>query len=182
MIIDILFALTLALAVFKGFSRGLIAGLFSLLALVLGLAAALKLSVWAAGWFSAQTTIDARWIPFIAFLVVFIAVVLLVRLGAKAIEKTAEIIQLGWLNKIGGVVFYAFTYILVFSVLLFYAEKMHVFTTDTISKSLVADQISPLGPQVINALASLIPWFRDMFAALTGFFDKLSADLPAAPH
>ena len=45
MIIDIAFAIVMILAIFKGFSKGFIVGIFSLLAFIIGLAAALKLSV-----------------------------------------------------------------------------------------------------------------------------------------
>ncbi len=44
MIIDIAFALLMVLAIFKGLRKGLILGIFSLLAFLIGLAAALKLS------------------------------------------------------------------------------------------------------------------------------------------
>lgn len=178
MIIDILFALTLVLALIKGYQRGLIAGVFSLLAIVLGLAAALKLSAWATGWLAGHTTVDPRWLPLIAFLAVFAVVVILVRLGAKAIESAVEVVQLGWLNKTGGILLYLFMYILVFSVFLFYATSMHVFKTETIRDSLIVEPISPFGPAIINGLASLIPWFSDMFATLTRFFEQLSGQLP----
>jgi membrane protein required for colicin V production len=42
MILDIVFALICILAIFKGYQRGLIIGLFSLVAVIIGLAAAMK--------------------------------------------------------------------------------------------------------------------------------------------
>ena len=44
MIIDLIFAVVIVLAIFKGYQRGLIVGLFSLVAVIIGLAAAMKLS------------------------------------------------------------------------------------------------------------------------------------------
>jgi membrane protein required for colicin V production len=40
------------------------------------------------------------------------------------------------------------------------------------------DWIQPLGPKVIGVIGDLLPWFKDMFAELTAFFEKLSHELP----
>ena len=50
---------------------------------------------------------------------------------------------------------------------------------ETIEKSLTYSWIEPLGPKVIGAIGSIIPWFRDLFGELTAFFGKLSHELPA---
>ena len=178
MIIDLIYALLLVLATIKGFQRGLIVGLFSFVALVVGLAAALKLSTVVAGYLADSVNISAQWLPFIAFLVVFIGVVLLIRLGAKAIESAVEVVMLGWLNRLGGILLYIAMYTLVYSVLLFYAGKMGLIQEATIEKSMTFYWIEPLGPQVIGAIGSIIPWFKDLFGELTAFFDKVAHALP----
>lgn len=178
MMIDLIYALLLVLATIKGFQRGLIVGLFSFVALVVGLAAALKLSTVVAGYLSDSVNISAQWLPFVAFLVVFIGVVLLIRLGAKAIESAVEVVMLGWLNRLGGIVLYIAMYTLVYSVLLFYAGKMEFIHAETIEKSMTFPWIGPLGPKVIGAIGQLIPWFKDLFGELTAFFEKVAKDLP----
>ena len=84
MIIDIVFLILVILAVIKGFRRGLIVGLFSFIAIIVGLAAAIKLSIVVAGYIGSAVNVSDRWLPVISFLVVFIAVVLLIRLGGKS--------------------------------------------------------------------------------------------------
>jgi membrane protein required for colicin V production len=44
MILDLVFAVLIILAIIKGYQRGLIVGIFSLIAIIIGLAAAIKLS------------------------------------------------------------------------------------------------------------------------------------------
>jgi membrane protein required for colicin V production len=178
MIIDIIYAILLVLAVIKGFQRGLIVGIFSFVALVAGLAAALKLSTVVAGYIGDSVHISAEWLPFISFLVVFIGVVLLIRLGAKAIESAVEVVMLGWLNRIGGILLYVAMYTLVYSVLLFYAAKMDLLRPETIEKSIVYTWIEPLGPKVIGLIGQVLPWFKDLFGELTAFFDKVSQQVP----
>ncbi len=178
MIIDIIYAILLVLATIKGFQRGLIVGVFSFLAVIIGLAAALKLSLVAAGYIGSAVNISAAWLPFVSFLLVFIVVVILIRLGANAIESTVEVVMLGWLNRLGGILLYIALYTLVFSVLLFYADKMAIIQPAAKEASLSFSYITPLGPKVINALGQMLPWFRDMFADLSAFFESVSRQVP----
>jgi membrane protein required for colicin V production len=174
MLLDIIFAVLLVLAVFKGYQQGLVIGLFSLVSIIIGLAAAMKLSTVVASWIGSAVKVSDEWLPLISFIVVFIVVVLLIRLGAKAIERTFEVVMLGWANKLGGVILYVVIYTLVFSVLLFYAEQMQLLQPETIQKSVTYSYIQPWGPKVINGFGSLIPIFKDMFGELEDFFGKVS--------
>lgn len=177
MLIDILFAILMVLAIFKGYKRGLVVGLFSLVAVVIGLAAAMKLSTVAAGYIGQAIKVSDQWMPIISFAIVFIIVVLLIRLGANLIEKTVEIAMLGWLNKIGGIVLYAVIYIIVFSVLLFYAGQMKLLKTATIEQSVTYSFVQPWGPKAINGIGAIVPIFRDMFGDLEHFFDGVAKDM-----
>lgn len=174
MIIDIIFVALMVLAVFKGLRNGFVVALFSFLAFLIGLAAALKLSVVVAGYLGNHTNISQKWLPVLAFVLVFFVVVLLVRLGARAIEGALQLAMLGWLNKIGGIVFYALLYIFIFSVLLFYAQQLNIIKPQTADVSSTYAWIYPLAPKVMEGLGMVIPFFRDMFSDLEGFFDKLA--------
>src|SRR6188474_1946729 len=98
MILDIIVAVILILAVIKGYRQGLIVALFSLIAFIIGLAAAMKLSVVAAGHIGNAVKVSDKWLPIISFAVVFLIVVLLVRVVAKFLQKSVELAMLGWLN------------------------------------------------------------------------------------
>ena len=117
MIIDIFLIVVLVLAIFKGYSRGFVVALFSILAFVAGLAAAMKLSTTVASYLGHNAGITKQWLPVLSFLLVFIVVVLLVRAGAAIIEKTIQLAMLGWVNRIAGIILYAVLYIVLLSVL-----------------------------------------------------------------
>lgn len=174
MIIDIVFAILIVLAVIKGYQRGLIVGLFSLVAIIIGIAAAMKLSTVVAGHIGKAVKVSDQWLPVISFAVVFIAVVLLIRWAANAIESAVEVVMLGWLNKLCGIILYVAIYTLVFSVLLFYAEQVRIVQPETIDKSATYSFVQPWGPKAINGFASIIPFFGDMFNDLQDFFGKIS--------
>ncbi len=177
MLLDLIFAVILVLAILKGYQRGLVIGLFSLVAVIIGLAAAMKLSTVVAGYIGKAVKVSEEWLPIISFAVVFLIVLLLIRLGARAIEKAIEVVLLGWVNKIGGIILFAAIYITVFSVLLFYAEQMKLLQADTIDKSVTYSFVQPWGPKAMNGFGSIVPIFKDMFSELEQFFDGVAKEI-----
>jgi len=174
MLIDIVFLVVIAIAAFKGTQRGFIIAVFSMIAMIIGLAAALKLSTVAAGYLRDSVDISARWLPLVSFILVFLIVVLIVRLVANLIQKTVEVASLGWLNRLAGALFYIIVYTIVFSVLLFFAKQLHLLEAETIADSKVYLWVEPLGPRVIDGIGKIIPFFQDMFQELKAFFEDIS--------
>jgi membrane protein required for colicin V production len=177
MIIDIIVLIALSLAVIKGLRSGLIVAVFSIIAFVIGLVAALKLSTVVAAWLAQSTQINTQWLPFIAFAGVFFLTVFAIRAIAKLIEKAVDLAWMGWVNKLGGVLGYAALYLLILSVLFFYAAQMKLFTPETIAASRTYAYIQPLGPTVIDTIGTVLPIFSNMFSQLEDFFEKLGTQM-----
>jgi membrane protein required for colicin V production len=171
--IDIIFVIILIVAVIKGFSKGFIVALFSVIALIVGLAAAMKLSTVTAAYLEGSLQVSARWLSILSFILVFLAAAFVVRLGAKAIEKTVQLAMLGWLNRAAGILLYLVLYTIIFSVILFYIEKMGLLSETAISDSVTYGFIKPFGPASIDALGFVIPFFKNMFVELGQFFDRV---------
>jgi membrane protein required for colicin V production len=174
MVIDLLFLCALALALFKGLQRGLIVAVFSLVAFIVGLAAALKLSAVAAVYLQEHWEVSTKWAPVLSFALVFFVVVLLIRIAANLIETTVEIAWLGWVNKVGGVLLYMVLYTIILSILLFFAVQLKMISDETLQASICYAFIEPWGPVVMNGFGKLIPAFRDLFTELEDFFGNLS--------
>ncbi|MFN8244203.1 MAG: CvpA family protein [Ferruginibacter sp.] len=178
MIIDLLFAILLVMAAIKGYRKGLILAVFSLLAFFVGLAAALKLSAVVAGYLKDSISVSARWLPFLSFLLVFLGVVLLVHWGGKLVETSFQAIMLGWVNRIAGILLYAVIYTLIFSIFLFYAQNLHLLKPASFQDSQTYSFIAPWGPRALDGLGKLIPVFRDSFTDLQHFFGNLPLQSP----
>jgi membrane protein required for colicin V production len=176
-VIDIIFIILILIALYKGYNKGLIVALFSIIAFIVGLAAALKLSAVVATYLQNSVSISAKWLPFISFALVFLAVVLLVNIGAKLIEKSFEMALLGWVNRIGGIFLYIILYLMIFSIFLFYAEKIHLFNEATIQSSITFPFVKPWGPKIIDGFGKIIPVFKDMFTQLGDYFESLSTKI-----
>lgn len=175
--IDVIFLVLMILALIKGFRNGFVVAVFSLLGILIGLAAAMKFSTLVAAWLKESTQISAAWLPFLSFILVMIAVVLLVRLGAMFIQSAMEMVLLGWLNKLSGVLLYAVLYTTLFSVLLFYAEKIHWIKPGTLQTSYTYAYIQTWGPKAINLFGAVIPFFKGMFEELSVFFDTVQSKI-----
>lgn len=174
MIIDLIFAVLIVLALIQGYRRGLIAAVFSFVSVIVGLAAAIKLSTVVAKHIGHTVKISDKWLPILSFAIVFIIAILLIRLGARAIQKLTETIMLGWVNRLGGIILYAVIYTTVFSILLFYAQQIKIIDAKTIQASVTYSFIQPWGPKAIDGLAAVIPFFKNMFTELEQFFSGIS--------
>jgi membrane protein required for colicin V production len=178
--IDVLFLILLLWAVFKGLRHGLIIAVVSALAFIVGLAAAMKLSATLAGYLRVHTSLSSRWLPVLAFLLVFLAVVLLVRWIGRLMEAAADLAMVGWVNKLAGILLYAVVYTIILSVVLFYAVQLRLVSDNTLSSSIIYPHIHAWGPVVIDGFGRFIPFFKGMFDQLKDFFAHLNGSLQQA--
>lgn len=172
--VDIIFAVVMLVAITRGYRKGLIVALFSIIAFIVGLAAALKLSAAVALRLQDNITGISRWLPVISFALVFLVIVLVVHLIAKLIQKSFELAMLGWANRAGGILLYILLYAIIYSIFLFYAQRMNRLSPSAIEGSVVYPIIEPIGPKVIDYFAQWLPVFKDSFLQLEAFFERVS--------
>jgi len=108
---------------------------------------------------------------------VFVAVVLLVRWIGRLMEAAIDLAMLGWLNKLVGILLYAAIYIIILSVLLFYAVQLRLVADKTLASSVTYSFVRPWGAVVIDGFGKLIPFFKGMFTQLEDFFGHLNRSL-----
>jgi membrane protein required for colicin V production len=174
MIIDIMCLILVVLAVFKGISRGFIVAVFSFIAFIVGLAAALKLSAVVADSLEKKTGYSGYWLPILSFMLVFIAFVFAIRWGAALVKKAAGIVFLGWVDSLLGALLYVAMYLMVFSVILFFATRMYLLPAETRETSKTYPYVAPYGPKVMAGVGKVIPLFSHMFTDLGNFFDGVA--------
>ena len=124
--IDIIFAVLLGYALYKGIKNGLFVELASLVALVIGIFIAIKFSYLIKEILETKVSWEPKYIEIVAFAVTFLLVVLVIHLSAKLLTKIADFTYLGWLNKLAGAVFSGLKTILMLSVVILLFEKMNV--------------------------------------------------------
>ena len=115
---DIIIIIPLLWGAFKGFKKGLIIEIASLVALFLGVWGGVKFSSISAEYLSEMFDISEKIMPLISFAITFILIVIAVFTLAKLLQKFIKMVALGLVNKITGAIFGLLKFALIISVIL----------------------------------------------------------------
>lgn len=178
MVLDLIGIILILLFFIRGYMKGFIIAAFSVLAILLGIICALKLSHVLAQYLFNKGIITSGWGQLISYLIMFIAVVLIVRLIAKALETTVKAAMLGWVDKSIGGLLYAFLAAIVWSSLLWIGNQMHLIAPETIAYSKTYSYLAPLAPWVFTHVGALLPFAKNTFSDLQHFFEHVNQKLP----
>ncbi|MCB9182608.1 MAG: CvpA family protein [Flavobacteriales bacterium] len=155
--LDAIILLILALAAWKGFSRGFVIELASLVGIALGAWAGLHLSERVTAALELEVENEA-----LAFLITFVLVLLLIHLLARLLTTVIDIAQLSLPNKLAGILFGVLRSAFVLSIAL---NLMLGFGTDgwipdrVRSESVAYPLLRPIAPAIIPALQET-KWVR----------------------
>jgi membrane protein required for colicin V production len=103
--LDFIILAPLIYAAWKGFKKGLIVEVFTLLALLVGIYAGIHFSDWTATKIEDLFEKDFQYLPAIAFTITFLAVGAMVYFAGKTLEKMVSVVNLSPLNKGLGILF-----------------------------------------------------------------------------
>lgn len=102
--LDILLLLPLLYGAYKGFSRGFVIEVATLLGLILGVYVAIKFSDYTENILRDFLDISSKYLSYIALGVTFLLVVVAIYLLGKMLTKLVDIVSLGLVNKLLGTV------------------------------------------------------------------------------
>jgi len=165
--LDILFVLLLIWGGWKGFKTGFVIELFTLLALFIGLYAAVHFSNFATRIITEDFGSKSEYVPVIAFTLTFLAVGAMVYFAGKAIEKVVKIVHLSPLNKAAGLglglikmCFYIAGFIIITDS---YDERNDIIDSDTKSGSLLYHPIKKIATATIPAFEESTIFLKNTF-------------------
>lgn len=116
--LDIIIALVLFLFGYKGFRKGLIIEVVTLLAFGVGVYGAMHFSDFTAEHLQEVMEINPKYLNTIAFVLTFILLVIAVNMIGKAVTEMVKAMNLSFWNKLGGFVFGVAKGVLLCSILL----------------------------------------------------------------
>jgi membrane protein required for colicin V production len=151
--LDIFFAIPLVWGIVRGLMSGFVRSLSIFIGLILGVYLAqiyaTDLSPIISEWF----TLLARQCLSLAYVVIFIAVMLLVAIVARILDKFLHLILLGWLNKLLGALFGFFKWAIILSLFIMLIEyansKFEFLTPEKKSESLLYEPIKNVVPTIM---------------------------------
>lgn len=152
--IDIVIIVPILWAAYRGFKKGLIIEVTSLIALGLGVWGAIHFSDYIAEIITGK--VEDKYIPLASFTVTFVLIVAGVFVLGKVLEKFINLIQLKLVNKAAGAGFGAIKILLIISVLLViinsYDEQLKLIPEDLKEESTLYKPLSELSKIVIPSL------------------------------
>ncbi|HOZ29909.1 MAG TPA: CvpA family protein [Bacteroidales bacterium] len=138
--VDILIAVILLIFAYKGFKNGLIKELGSLIALIAGIFIAIRFSDLVGSLITKNSGFSSEYMPVISFTIIFLAVVILILVFSKILDRFVKVIKLQWLNKTAGVVFSILKTIIIIGGLLFslsrFNERMNMFDPTSLQNTI----------------------------------------------
>ncbi|MFT5969635.1 MAG: membrane protein required for colicin V production [Flavobacteriales bacterium] len=156
--LDVIIAIPLLWALYKGFSKGLIVEICSLLALILGIYGALHFSFYASDLLVTKFQMDGEYLPVISFAITFIAIVFAISLLGKIITSIVKVVALGMLNRIAGALFSFLKVGLILSVIMMWLspinKNLQIIDPEVRKSSVLWNVISPIA-------SIIIPTFED---------------------
>jgi membrane protein required for colicin V production len=157
--LDIILAIPLVWALYKGFCKGLIIEIASLVALLLGIYCSIHFSYFVSDYLRASFTVKSAYLPVISFGITFLIIVILVYAVAWLIEKIVDVVSLSFVNKIAGAVFGMLKVAFIMSILIYFLNIL-----DT-NKSFISESkrnSSILFRPVSNLAVMLIPSIKNI--------------------
>jgi len=174
MVLDVIGILLLILFFVRGFQKGLIIAVFSLIGTVVGVICALKFSHTLAQYLDKHHIVTNGWGQVVAYIGIFILVASVIWMIAKLIEAALKALLLGFFNKLAGAVLYTFMAAFIWSSILWLCSNLHLITADVISHSYTYKYLSPVAPWLFTHLGYLFPFVKSTMHDLQHFFDHMN--------
>jgi membrane protein required for colicin V production len=164
--IDILSGTILIIAILQGYRHGLIKAIISFFSLFIGLIVAFQFAGYISNLLKEHTKIGSQWLPFIAFLVVLIGVMILLKMVTGILQQSAEWLMLGWLNKLLGMILYALIYGTILSAVLYFMILLGVVEKASIKDSFSFSYLESWWPYFMKKLSLWIPSIKSSLSSL----------------
>lgn len=164
MILDIIAAVVITSGFYIGYKRGIIKTVLDALSLIIGVAAALKLSPFTINLLEDVIKVSPALTFISGIIITFMVVMILIRYLGKKIEAVLEALRINFINKILGGSFQAvfFAYLLSMGIMLL--NTIQVLNPDAKTASLTYPVLEPLAEKGSAIFVRLKPVFAEFWS------------------
>lgn len=168
--LDILTGTLLIVAILQGLRNGLIKAILSFFSFFIGLIVAYQLAGWVASVLKQYTKIESHWLPFISFIIVLLVVLFLIRWVSGLLQQTAEVLMLGWLNKLLGIVLYGFIYFTIWSALVYFLQILGVLEAEKMKDAYSYSYLQKWWPYCMEKMSHWLPFIKTTIGTFSNPF------------
>lgn len=159
--IDILTLIVAILLIVKSYQQGLLNGAVRLVGLILGIIVAANLGSWASDILALQFNWSRQITDIVGYILIFLIVILVVQLAGFLLRSIIHAIKLGWLDRLGGVLFGALKAAIILSLIfwLLMAIPSDTLSKDIRERSFTYKLLGDFAPSLYEKLVQ--PYIRD---------------------
>lgn len=162
--LDIVLIVFVLIGAFSGYRKGFLMELVTLLGLILGILGGFKLMGHAMLMLDDRFNINEKVLPYIAFAVVFVIIIVVVSLIGKMIQSSLDKTLLGSADKIAGAGLGVLKMAFMLSVVIWILDALQISYLDNMgAESRLYAITAAVAPTVTSWLAEIIPAFHDIF-------------------
>jgi uncharacterized membrane protein required for colicin V production len=173
MIIDILFAITVAGGFFHGYKSGIIKTVFYAVSVFLGFIIAVRFTPSLTIFLSDLFNYESVLIFVLAFVICFGLTLLFVRLLGKTLEEILQSAQINFINKtIGGFVM-AMLYVFFLSMLIWFVDKSDLIGPQTKKESYTYEILTEYPAEMRKLWKKSLPFLEKMWDEAIDTFNKM---------
>jgi membrane protein required for colicin V production len=173
--LDLILLFPIAMAAIRGYRKGIIVEVFSIIALIVAIIACLKITYevtsllepWLGG---------SAWLPFAGYLVTFAGAFLAVMWLGKLFEKAVDMAQFGIVNKSLGAFFSILKTCFMISLLFWLTNRVQLIPQETQNGSLIYTSIKNLAPKLVNAATAFLPSLKKIMPQIEEFFHHVKEE------
>ncbi len=163
MIIDLIVALIAVYGFYMGYSKGIIKTIFSILAIMIGLLVALKLSPFVIGFLEGLFDKQNSIIFIAGFVLTFAIVLFLIRYTGKNLEDVFKAIKLNFLNKIAGGALLSLLFIVGLSYVVWFTDRTHLIGEQTKASSITYPMLITMPQRSSKMVEKVKPFFSEFW-------------------
>lgn len=166
--IDLIILIPLAFGAMGGFRKGFILEVITLLALILAVIGGFHFLHWGMSVLSDNFQLSGRFLPFLAFILIFVAIIAIVNAIGQALKKIIHMAFLGGIDRIAGAVLGALKFVFLFSILIWVFQVFGIEIPQHLQDdSFFYTYVVALAPATVELFSFIIP-------ASTNLMDKIS--------
>lgn len=162
--IDVALGIILLIGAFRGYRDGFLMAVVTFLAIILGVLGAFKLMGSAIVLLKQQFELDENVLPYLAFALVFIAIVIAVSFLGRMLRASVEKSFFGLVDQALGAVIGILKMAFMASIVFWIVDSLTIqFPSGWVEDSWLYPPVAGFAPVVTEWVGALIPAFRDIF-------------------
>lgn len=162
-IIDIIILVPLVVGALGGFRKGFVMEIVTLLALILAVIGGFHFLHWGISMLQEHFNLSGKFLPFLSFVLIFVAIVVLVNAVGKVLKKVLHMAFLGGVDKAAGAILGALKWLFFLSLVIWAFQVFGVETPKHLQeKSMLYGYVVGVAPAFVDMFGYIIPATSDL--------------------